>query len=195
MEMRSVEELQVYARNAKTHSDEQVAELVASIKQWGWTTPVLVDEDGVLIAGHGRLAAARKLGITEVPVMTARGWTEAQKRAYRIADNKLTEKGEWDEGLLRIELGELHKEEFTLELTGFTGSELEGLMLPPDDGEGEGGPRVSTPVIQFNIVFDDTAQQEAWFGLVRRLRGKYPDEPTLGARLARYIAETESGEG
>src|SRR5437764_1498098 len=78
-----------YARNARQHSDAQVGQIAASIREWGWTIPILADEDGGLIAGHGRVLAARKLGLAEVPVMVARGWSEAQKRAYILADNKL----------------------------------------------------------------------------------------------------------
>ena len=95
-----------YARNARTHSDAQVAQIAGSIREWGWTKPVLVDENGI-IAGHGRVLAARKLGLTEVPVMVARGWSEAQKRAYVIADNKLALNAGWDEELLRLELADL----------------------------------------------------------------------------------------
>ena len=85
-----------YARNARTHSEEQVAQIAASIREFGFTNPVLIDEAGGIIAGHGRVLAARKLGIADVPVMAAIGWTEAQKRAYVIADNKLTENAGWD---------------------------------------------------------------------------------------------------
>ena len=103
----AVSRLIPYARNARTHSDAQVAQIAASIREWGWTTPVLVDEAGGLIAGHGRVMAARKLGIAEVPVMVARGWSEAQKRAYVLADNKLALNAGWDEELLRVELADL----------------------------------------------------------------------------------------
>jgi ParB-like chromosome segregation protein Spo0J len=89
VERRPIAKLIPAARNARTHSDEQVAQIAASIKEWGWTVPVLCDEDGVLIAGHGRVLAARQLGLTDVPVMTATGWSDAKKRAYLIADNKL----------------------------------------------------------------------------------------------------------
>lgn len=85
-----------YARNARTHSEEQVAQIAASIREWGWTNPVLIDEDAGVIAGHGRLMAARKLGITEVPCIVARGWTDAQKRAYVLADNQLALNAGWD---------------------------------------------------------------------------------------------------
>src|SRR3954470_5544542 len=96
-----------YARNARTHSPAQVDQIAASIQEWGWTNPVLVAEDNTLIAGHGRVLAARKLRINEVPVMVAIGWTEAQKKAYAIADNKLALNAGWDEALLGLEIGEL----------------------------------------------------------------------------------------
>ena len=91
IERKPVSDLLPYARNARTHSDEQVAQIAASIREWGWTMPVLADEDGMIIAGHGRLMAAQKLGIDDVPVMTAVGWSDAQKKAYTLADNKLAE--------------------------------------------------------------------------------------------------------
>src|SRR6202035_2373819 len=84
------------ARNARTHSDEQVTQLAASIREFGWTIPVLVDEAGGIIAGHGRILAAHRIGIEDVPVMVAAGWSDAKKRAYMLADNKLTLNGEWD---------------------------------------------------------------------------------------------------
>ena len=93
------------ARNARTHSDEQVAQLAASIEEWGWTIPVLVDEAAGIIAGHGRVMAAHRLGIEDVPVMVAAGWSDAKKRAYMLADNKLTLNAEWDLERLAIASG------------------------------------------------------------------------------------------
>src|SRR5712672_2260263 len=84
----SIDRLIPYAKNARTHTEAQVAAIAASIKEWGWTTPALVGEDGGLIAGHARILAARQLGIADIPVMVAAGWTEAQKRAYVLADNQ-----------------------------------------------------------------------------------------------------------
>ena len=100
----AVSRLIPYARNARTHSDAQVAQIAASIREWGWTTPVLVDEGGGLIAGHGRVLAARKLGLAEIPVVVARGWSEAQRRAYVLADNKLALNAGRDQELLAVEL-------------------------------------------------------------------------------------------
>lgn len=126
-----IERLIPYARNSRTHSDAQVAQIAASIKEWGWTTPVLIDEGGQIIAGHGRIMAARKLGMAEVPVIIAEGWTDAQKKAYVIADNKLALNAGWDESLLALEFGELEGLGFDLELTGFSLDELKQLQ-PPD---------------------------------------------------------------
>lgn len=128
VEMRPVAGLVPYARNARTHSPAQVDQIAASIREWGWTMPILVDETGMIIAGHGRVLAAQKLGIAEVPVMTARGWSEAQKRAYVIADNKLTLNAGWDEALLSAEMFDLRAADFDLGLTGFGPDDLERLL-------------------------------------------------------------------
>src|ERR1700712_1452016 len=115
----ALDRLVPYARNARTHSDAQVGQIAASIREWGWTVPVLVDETGMLIAGHGRVLAARKLGLLEAPVTVARGWSEAQKRAYVLADNKLALNAAWDEDLLRVELADLREMGAALQLAGF----------------------------------------------------------------------------
>ncbi len=114
VERRPIAQLIPAARNARTHSDEQVAQIAASIREWGWTVPVLCDEAGILIAGHGRVLAARQLGLTDVPVITATGWSEAKKRAYLLADNKLPLNAAWDFDLLKLELGELRDSDFDL---------------------------------------------------------------------------------
>jgi len=135
IERRKVDDLIPYARNARTHSDEQVAQIAASIKEWGWTTPVLIDEDGEIIAGHGRVMAARKLGIEEVPTMTATGWTKAQKQAYVLADNQLPQNAGWDMDLLKIEMQDLSSEGFDLSLIGFDDGAIMNLALPVEEGQ------------------------------------------------------------
>ncbi len=136
---RKVAELIPYARNARTHSAEQIAQVAASIQEWGWTTPVLTDEDGGIIAGHCRVLAAQTIGIEEVPCMTATGWTEAQKRAYVLADNKLAMNADWDDDLLKIELGDLDELDFDMSLIGWDESELD-LIMAAGDGLTEGQP-------------------------------------------------------
>jgi ParB-like chromosome segregation protein Spo0J len=128
----AVSRLIPYARNARTHSDAQVAQIAASIKEWGWTTPVLVDEQGGIIAGHGRTMAANLLGMADVPVVVATGWSEAKKRAYVIADNKLALNAGWDNELLRLELGDIKGLGFDLSLTGFGLEELQDLQFDDD---------------------------------------------------------------
>lgn len=123
-----------YAKNARTHSAAQVDQIAASIREWGWTVPILVDEQGTIIAGHGRVLAAQKLGIAEVPVMVADGWTDAQKRAYIIADNKLALNAGWDDALLGLELKDLGVLGFDLELTGFSLDEIAGLTVDKTEG-------------------------------------------------------------
>lgn len=131
VQRRRIETLIPYARNARTHSDEQIGQIAASIREWGWTMPVLVDEDDVLIAGHGRVLAAQRLGLQEAPTVIARGWTDAQKRAYRIADNKLALNAGWDEQLLALEFTDLAQLDAELTRTGFSDEEIRKLLAGP----------------------------------------------------------------
>lgn len=135
---RKVDDLIPYARNARTHSEEQVARIASSIKEFGWTNPILVDGENGVIAGHGRLAAAIKLKMSEVPVIELSGLSGTQKRAYILADNKLALDAGWDEELLNVELEELKLEGVDLDGIGFSEEELDGLLKsegPCDDKE------------------------------------------------------------
>ena len=126
----SIDALIPYARNSRTHSDAQVAQIAASIKEFGFTNPVLIDEDGGIIAGHGRTLAARKLGLSEVPCLRLSYLSEAQKKAYVIADNKLALNAGWDDEMLKVELSELKDLDFDLSLIGFDADELANLLEP-----------------------------------------------------------------
>ncbi|MEN6537168.1 MAG: site-specific DNA-methyltransferase [Bryobacteraceae bacterium] len=126
-----VERLIPYARNARTHSAEQVAQIAASIAEFGWTSPILAGSDGIIIAGHARLQAARKLGMTDVPVIILDHLNEAQRRALVIADNRLALNAGWDEEMLRVELDALREDDFNLELLGFADDEMEALLAEP----------------------------------------------------------------
>ena len=123
-----------YARNARTHSEEQVAQIAASIREFGFLNPVIVDGDNGLIAGHGRVLAARKLGLEELPAIEASALSEAQRRAYVLADNKLALNAGWDIDLLKVELSDLQAIDFDLSLTGFSGLELADLFVEQTDG-------------------------------------------------------------
>jgi hypothetical protein len=128
IELWPVSKLVAYDKNPRTHSRAQVSQLAASIVEFGFVNPVLVDGDAGVIAGHGRLAAAKELGLTEVPVVVLDHLSAAQKRAYVIADNKLAELAGWDMSLLSGELADLRDFDFDLELTGFSDAELGGLL-------------------------------------------------------------------
>jgi len=128
IEMKSVEELIPYSKNARTHSESQIAQIANSIIEFGFTNPVLIDGDKGIIAGHGRLMAAKKLNLSQIPVVILDHLSEAQKRAYIIADNKLAENAGWDEEILANELQDLKEENFDLDLIGFEYQELEKLF-------------------------------------------------------------------
>lgn len=149
---RPLQELSPYAHNARTHSPEQVAQLVESIKQFGWTNPVLIDEKGEIIAGHGRVMAAEALKMDSVPVIVLSGLTDDQKKAYRLADNRLPMNAGWDEDLLRMELSDLINADFDISLTGFSPTEIDELLTDVLPGTGnEEEPyttKIDTPVYE-----------------------------------------------
>ena len=118
IETKPTDDLIPYERNPKAHPDSQIEQLANSIVEWGWTIPILVDEHDNVIAGHGRLYAAQRLGLAEVPCIVARGWSDKQKQAYVIADNKLAENGNWDMGLFYSELKQISDQSFDLNLLG-----------------------------------------------------------------------------
>ena len=118
IELKRVSDLNPYEKNSRVHSEEQIEQLVDSIKTWGWTIPILIDEENTVIAGHARLSAGQKLEYDEIPCIIAKGWTEQQKKAYVIADNKLAENSNWDMGIFYQELKSLTEEGFDLKLVG-----------------------------------------------------------------------------
>ena len=136
IELRSIRALLPHARNSRTHSDAQVAQVAGSIREFGWTNPILVDSEGVIIAGHARLLAARKLGMEEVPVIVLAHLTPVQKRALVIADNKLALNAGWDEETLRVEIESLQEDGFDLDVVGFSEEEIR-VLLANDSGDPE----------------------------------------------------------
>jgi len=147
-----VDRLIPYARNARTHDEGQVAQIAGSIAEFGFVNPILIGADGGVIAGHGRLMAARKLGLDDVPVIRLGHLSETQRRALIIADNKIAENAGWDEELLRLELTDLKAEDFNLDLTGFDLSEIDRLLQAEDDGPSsetqEGDDEVPEPPVE-----------------------------------------------
>ena len=137
-ELRNVDDLIPYARNARTHSPEQVNKLASSIKEFGFLNPVVISNDGGVLAGHGRIMAAKKLGLKQVPCVVESHLTESQKKAYILADNRLALDAGWDEEMLKVELEELDAADFDMGLLGFSSEELDKYfdMEPIDSDSG-----------------------------------------------------------
>ena len=161
----AVDSLIPYARNSRTHSEEQVTKIAASIKEFGFLNPVIVDGDNGIVAGHGRVMAAKKLGMAEVPVIEASHLTEAQRRAYVIADNRLALDSAWDVDLLKIELSDLDAHGFDLALTGFDDIELASLFDENPEEDEEKDLKEESYNEVFNIIIEckDEAEQEKIF--------------------------------
>jgi DNA modification methylase len=162
VEARAVASLLPYAGNARTHSAEQVAQIAASILEFGFVAPVLVDERGEIIAGHGRLLAAQSLGLETVPTIVRAGLTEAQKAAYRLADNRIALNAGWDEALLAAEIAKLQDAgEVDLAFTGFAAEEIDRLLAGLDAVATEpGNPAVAAPAVASGAVATDAPVQE-----------------------------------
>lgn len=177
---RKAAELVPYARNSRTHTDEQIAKIMASLREFGWTNPVLIDEDDGIVAGHGRVMAALRMyeaGKTiklpngtmlangVVPVLDCTGWSDAQKRAYIIADNAIAAEAGWDADLLKLELGDLTATGFNLDLLGFSADNLAAALGPQPKDKGEDYEEEPVPdgyAEQFGVVVvcRDAAHQE-----------------------------------
>lgn len=137
-----------YVNNARTHSDEQVTQIASSIKEFGFNNPILTDGENGVIAGHGRLLAAKKLGLETVPTIELAGLTEAQKKAYILADNKIALNSGWDEELLKIELDDLKLQGVNLETVGFSDEELSKLIISNDEDQNKEEDELSDPKLE-----------------------------------------------
>lgn len=161
-----VEELIPYTRNSREHSEEQINQIIASIKEFGFRNPVLLNEKNDIKAGHGRVRAAMKMGMTRVPCLRGK-LTETQWRAYIIVDNRLAEKATWNNELLAVEFQELKLEGFNIELTGFTEAEIVGPefvpSLPPDEGDST----TKGDVFVLRITFKNADEQQVLFNELR----------------------------
>ena len=192
---RPVADLIPYARNARVHTPAQIASIAASIREWGWTMPILVDDAGTILAGHGRLLAAQQLGLDEVPCMVAEGWSEAKRRAYVLADNRLTDQSTFDMELVSAELQDLAALDYDLTLVGWDGEELARLLESADplnemptlpDGD-------KAPFQQMTFTLHDTQAEQVSEALrAAKSMGDFTDSPnenSNGNALAR-ICET-----
>lgn len=197
IEQVAIGKLRGYARNSRRHTDAQVQAIAASIRRFGFTAPILAQPDGTVIAGHGRLEAARLVGLKRVPVIRLAHLTAEEARAYLIADNRLAEMASWDTELLHSELAELAKLEANpgLDALGYSEAELSkmiGKAGDPGGGKtqeksrgGKGG--LGNPVISYTLVFDTEEQQTRFYSFLRWLRAGTQGD-TIAQRLDAYIA-------
>jgi hypothetical protein len=206
VELREVATLVPYAQNSRIHSSAQVSQIASSIQQWGFTTAVLVDEAGMIIAGHGRVLAAQQLGLAKVPVMVAQGWTEDQKRAYLIADNKIALNASWDMEILQAEISALGEQGFEVGLLGFDVSEMSALFMEVQEGhtdpmeEWQGMPEYTnedlTSYRQMIVHFADAESVEKFSQLIEQTitpKTKYlwfPDQVIRGSKGREFIDGT-----
>lgn len=153
--MVATDELIPYANNSRTHSEKQVGQIAASMREFGWTLPIVVDEANTVLAGHGRLLAAKKLGLCECPVVRVSNLSAAQKKAYTIADNKIAENSGWDKELLNLELDFLHEQEFDLSLLGFKPVEINDLLGIEQAGKDESDQLARS----YSIILDCTGEK------------------------------------
>lgn len=189
--VRAIAELKVNPRNSRKHSDAQIGQIAASIERFGFTMPVMIDGEGLIIAGHGRVLGAQKLGMAAVPTIDGSYLSADERRAYVIADNQIALNSEWDADLLADELSSLSEAEFDLDVLGFDDAALKKLLGDEEETAPRGRAEGQT-IVQYNIVFDDMDQQKAWFALLRDLRQRYPELETIGGRLARFIEDTNA---
>jgi len=158
-----VADLIPYARNSRTHSDAQVSKIAASIKEFGFLNPIIVDGDNGIIAGHGRVMAAQKLGLDTLPTIEAGHLTDAQRRAYIIADNRLALDAGWDNELLKVELQDLGEANFDLTLTGFELGEMAILFDELPNEENDDQKQIDVPENQMLLTFESEMVLQDWF--------------------------------
>jgi ParB-like chromosome segregation protein Spo0J len=175
IERRAIAKLKPYERNTKRHPAVQIKQIAAAMREWGWTMPVLIDEHGKVLAGHARIEAAKQNGYSEAPVLVARGWSDAQKRAYLIADNKLTEGGRWDEALLADELSGLHDVGFEVGLVGLSEGDLKRLAGGNDDA------------VQVQEIATGPVNDEFWISI----RGPLAHQADVLAKMRKVLADYE----
>ena len=192
VQSRRIDSLRPYEKNARLHDDAQLADLRRSMIEFGWTIPALIDENGGVLAGHARLLVGAALGYVDAPVIVAEGWTAAQKKAYILADNKLTERGGWDWRLVSAELQDLQAAAFDLKLTGFESYELEPLLAAhwtppaPSGGGGEGDGKTETKGHSVNLT---PHQYREFMKAVQRARTKTENEGLTEGDAVLVLAE------
>jgi len=185
IEYLDINSLTPYEKNSRTHSETQIEQIIKSIDTFGWTNPILIDENKLILAGHGRLRAAHEMGLKKVPCIEIKKLNDNQKKAYVLADNKLAENSGWDSDLLKMELQELKDINFDFNVIGFDAVELSTILDVHIEEESNWSDNES--IIQYNIIFDNEDQQKTWFNFIKYLKIQYEKKDTIGERLSEHI--------
>ena len=192
IKMMNVEDLIPYINNPR-HNENAVDKVASSIKEFGFKVPIVVDKDKVVVTGHTRLLASKKLGLEQVPCVVADDLSKAQIKAFRLADNKVSEFSTWDMELLKVELEELEELNFEVSDLGFEFMSIDQLDIPTfddfddeEEDEEEEEETSSEGIIQYNIIFNNKEEQETWHEFIKFLRENYEGE-TISERLTEYI--------
>lgn len=196
-QMAKVGELIPYANNARTHSPEQIEQICASIQEFGFINPILCDPEMNVLAGHGRLMAAKQLGMDKVPVLIIDGLTEEQKRAYVLADNKLTEMGGWDAEKLFDELKELENFDFSLDIFDMDKWDLDiSFESDHDSNDSEPAePKEHGYSIAYELVFNDEDEQDRWYDFLVKVKSAMPELETISERVLAVVDEWVENHG
>lgn len=185
-----ISDLSPFPHNPTTHSDDQIAVLVASIQEYGFRGSITVDETHTILAGHGRVEAAKLAGLDKLPCMIADGLSPAQKQAYVLADNKIASMAGLDVGILEMAIDNLIEDGFDVDLTGYKEWEIAQLLedeKQSSEGGGGEGNGSGGPVISVTVVFDNEQQKEKWYAFMRILKQEFPDALSAGQRLVGHI--------
>lgn len=193
---KKVEELIPYVNNPRNNKDA-IDKVASSIKNFGFKVPLVIDSQNEVITGHTRLLASKKLGIEEVPVIVADDLSEAQIKAFRIADNKVSEYAEWDMDLLKIELEELEEMNFDYDFGFYLGDDIDDELdlsgFDDDDDEDDHDSSTDNSgdnyIIQYNIIFNDEEEKDTWYKFMKYLKETYSEQETISAMLTQYINE------
>ena len=190
---KKISDLNPYENNSRTHSEEQITQIINSIKQFGFTNPILIDQDNNIIAGHGRLIAVKQMEWEEVPCIAVSNLTQNQLKALNFADNQIALNAGWDLAKLTTEIKGLKEDNFDLTSLGFNNLELSNFL---DDNFFDSkfnqeviADQTNNFIIQYNIIFDDNEQQQIWFEFIKNLKEIYIDLNTIGQRLVEFIRQ------
>lgn len=187
----AITDLTPFPHNPTTHSDDQIAVLVASIQEYGFVGSITVDETHTILAGHGRVEAAKLCGLEKLPCDIKDGLSNAQKQAYVLADNKIASMAGLDVGILEMAIDNLIDENFDIDLTGYKEWEIAQLLEDEKEGSGGGGTGEGNgsggPVVSITLVFDNEQQKEKWYAFMRILKQEYPEALTAAQRLVEHI--------